>query len=283
MAGPSQKTLAFTLKKIPYRERDWIVILFSETLGKVHAMARNGKQSRRFGGSFDLFIASDFEVDLQRLKLSDYGEDSLIQAQSASVRYDFSDLGKSFEKMTAASALNELLIRALPNQKATPDLFKLYFNTLSALQDFSSDRCIPILNAFILKLAQWLGVQPALTRCQTCQKTLNEVEGDLVFPHFESGGWSCLGCTKIEERRSERASARKLMSKTLILDAYHSLLNPIKKIEWAASWDEHLLLLTFLEQHLVFFVPGLDRSELKSIKILKSLPPPPEMKTDPED
>ena len=267
MAGLSQKEVCFVLKSIPFKERDLIAVLFSEHKGKLTAIARNGRQSRRFGGSLDFFTASEFELDIQSFKMSEFGEDSIVHMNAAFMKHSFSNLSKSIQKLSCASCLNELILRAVPAHKAVPDLFKLYSNALAAIDESPEDQSVAILNAFILKLSQWLGVQPALTRCQVCEKPLNEVSGEEVYPQFQSGGWTCLECTKQEDRKLNRP----LLSKALILDAYHSMLNPIRKIEWQAHPQEHFVLLDFLEQHLIYFVPGLDRAPLSSIKFLKSI------------
>lgn len=270
MPGNSQLELCFVLKTIPFKERDIIAVLFSENKGRFSALARNGVQSRRFGGSLDLFTASDFELDSHTIRLSEITDERLVQMNSAIAKHSFSSLPKSFEKLSAASCLNDLLMRALPPQKAAPELFKLYSNTLTAIHESPDEQCVALLNGFILKLSQWLGVQPALTRCMKCQKSLAEVSGNSVTPRFQSGGWLCNDCVGNEDRQHQLPT----LSKNLMLDAFHALLNPIRKIEWIANTAEHLLLLEFLEQHLMYFVPGMDRTPISSIRFLKSIPWP---------
>lgn len=267
MPGTSQKELCFVLKTIPFKERDLIAVLLSENKGKITAIARNGRQSRRFGGSLDFFTASDFELDTNSFKMSEFADDYLVRMNSANAKHTFEGLAKSVIKLSCASCLNELILRAVPSHKAAPELFKLYSNTLAAINEASEDMSVAILNGFILKLTQWLGVQPAITRCHVCSKALSDVQENDVYPQFEAGGWTCLTCTKSDERKLNRP----YLSKGLILDAYHAMLNPIRKIEWQATQTDHFVLLEFLEQHLIYFVPGLDRKPLSSVKFLRSL------------
>jgi hypothetical protein len=91
---------------------------------------------------------------------------------------------------------------------------------------------------------------------------LNEIEGDSVLARITQGAWTCRSCTG--------ESGENALSKTVILDAYHSMLHPIRKIEFLASPKEHEDLLEFLEKHLQYFVPGLDRAPLGSLRFLKS-------------
>jgi recombinational DNA repair protein (RecF pathway) len=146
-------------------------------------------------------------------------------------------------------------------------MFKLYSNALTAMEENEDSRAVMFLNAFILKLAQWLGVQPALTRCVSCSKSLTEISGDHVRPIMSKGAWICTDC-KAEGGESTRFP----LSRAVVADALMAMLSPIRKIEWTASSEEHRSLLEYLEQHLAFFVPGLDK-ELSSTRFLKSLPP----------
>jgi DNA repair protein RecO len=259
---PPNRDLCYVLKTYPYKERDLIAVLFSEKRGKFSGIARNGVQSRRFGGCLDLFTCSEFELDLKTIRLAEATDEALVQVLSAQLKHASGSLGKAFEKLSGASALNEILLRSIPSQRPAPELFKLYSNALFAIEENPPEKALPIVNAFILKITQWLGVQPQLTRCLSCSKPLNEIEGDRVMAQVAQGAWICSGCT---QERSEIS-----LTKNVILDAYHSMLHPIRKIEFVAFQKEHEELLDFLEKHLQYFVPGLDRAPLGSLRFLKS-------------
>ncbi len=262
MTSPSFRELCFVLKTFPYQERDLIATLFSENRGRFSAMARNGVQSRRFGGSLNLFCASDFEISPKTIRIQELNEDGLVQILSAQTRHVSENMGKSFERLSAGSALNELIVKIVPAHKAVPEVFKLYSNSLFALNELPEEKAICVVNAFILKITQWLGVQPSLTRCLHCQKALNEVPGDFVYPQVHKGAWLCEACFPDH-------SGQKL-HKMVVLDAFHSMLHPIRKIEFQAVKRDHEALLDMLEKHLQYFVPGLDRAPLSAIHFLKS-------------
>ena len=255
------RQVCYVLKTFPYKERDLIAVMLSEHRGKFSGIARNGIQSRRFGGSLDLFIASEFELDSKTIRLNDMNDETLVQILSATIKHSSNTLSKSFEKLSAASCINELLIKALPPHKNSPEIFNLYANTLIALEEALPERAISLVNAFILKFTQWLGVQPSLTRCLVCEKTLSEVSGNEVFLQVSKGAWICETCLPERSKTS--------LTKTVILDAYHSMLQPIRKIEFQASENEQAALLDYLEQHLLYFVPGLDKGPLSSMRFLK--------------
>ena len=259
----TQRELSFVLRATPFRERDQIIVLLTENKGKVHALARNSVQSRRFGGCLNLFTASEIELDSRSIKISEETDERLVGVQSAQIRQSFTDIAKNFEKMSSASAMNELLLRTIPNHRNAPELFKLYSNCLVALNETESTQIIfALTNAFILKLTQWLGVQPSVTRCLQCEKSLAEIEGNHVYAQVARGGWICGGCSP-----DTRAHP---LSKDVIFDAYQAILNPIRKTAFSANQEDHMDLLKYLEQHLLFYVNGLERKPIGSLAFLKS-------------
>lgn len=264
MQSGNDRELCYVLKTHPYKERDVIAVLFSEKRGKFSSIARNGVQSRRFGGCLNLFTCSEFELDPKTIRLAEIRDEALVQVLSAKVKHAPEGLSESFERLSGASALNELVLRIIPDRKPVPELFKLYANALLALPEQSPQEALRVVNAFVLKLTQWLGVQPQLTRCLTCQKTLNEVDGETVLAEVTKGAWICLDCA------GSAGGAGSGLTKNVILDAYHSMLQPIRKIEFVASPKEHEQLLGFLERHLQYHVPGLDRAPISSFRFLKS-------------
>ncbi len=257
----SNSEICYVLKTFPYKERDVIAVLLSEKRGRFSALARNGVQSRRFGGSLDLFTCSEFALDPKTIRLSDFQEDMLVQVLSAQLKRG-PGISGAFEKLSGASALNEIILRVIPAQRPAPEIFKLYSNALLAIEELPPEQTLKIVNAFILKITQWLGVQPSLTRCLSCEKTLNEVPGNTVSCQVAQGAWICDSC------RPDRTGL--ILSKDTILDAYHSMLNPIRKIEFIATAGEHETMLGFLEKHLQYFVPGLDRAPIGALRFLKS-------------
>jgi DNA repair protein RecO len=259
----TQKELSFVLRATPFRERDQIVVLLTENKGKIHAIARNSIQSRRFGGCLNLFTASELELDSRSIKISEETDERLVGVQSAQIRQTFSEIAKNFEKMSSASAMNELLLRTIPTHRNAPELFKLYSNGLVALNEAKSTQEIfALTNAFILKLTQWLGVQPSVTRCLKCEKSLAEMDDSHVYAQVSRGGWICGTCSpEVHDHQ---------LSKDVIFDSYQAILNPIRKTNFTATQEDHLRLLQYLEQHLLFHVSGLERKPISSLAFLKS-------------
>lgn len=247
----------FVLKTTPIQERSLMAVVFFEELGKVSLFAKNCIQSRRYGTAFQLFHVSEFQL------LQSRTQSEVLASEKADPIAHFDELSRSIIKLSAASYLNEIFLRAVPEHKKAPELFNLYVNTLSVLSSLPESQTVAILNAFLIKMLQWLGVQPSFTRCLNCSKTLQDFSQDTVFADVVRGGWTCGEC-------NSGSSLGIPLQKNLLVDAYSALLNPIKKVTFTCDESLHRDLLQFLEQHFIYHVPGLDRDPLQASRVLKS-------------
>ncbi|MEO5970112.1 MAG: DNA repair protein RecO, partial [Bdellovibrionia bacterium] len=177
-----QRDLAIVLRSTPYEDRHRIVVALTECNGQITALARNSIQSRRFGGSLDLFVASDWHFSLKPGA-------SLYHLSDTLVREPFNNIRKNFEKLTLASIFSELMLKTSfqeigqqeGDQQGGGDLFRLHSNALTTLnEDNKTDIEIPLLNAYVAKLLQWSGNQPRLHSCLECGILLEE-----IAPHME--------------------------------------------------------------------------------------------------
>lgn len=248
----------FVLKTVPIQERSLIATVFFEDLGKVSIYAKNCIQSKRYGTAFQFFQISDFHFSASQNRSQD-----LLYTDRADFITQFDSLSKSIIKLSVGSYLNEIYLRVLPEQKKAPELYKLYLNTLIALNELPETKSILVLNSFLIKILQWLGIQPSITRCIDCKKTPNEFTENFITPHILRGGWLCPHCS------NDQASTFTL-HKELLTDAYSAMLQPIRKIEYTCDETLHAELLHYLEQHLIYHVPGLDQEPLKASRVLKS-------------
>ena len=57
------RTEAFVLRAVDYSERDVIVTLYGRDLGRVSAIAKNARSSRRFAGGIELFRKVEAMLD----------------------------------------------------------------------------------------------------------------------------------------------------------------------------------------------------------------------------
>jgi DNA repair protein RecO len=265
-----KRDLAIVLRSIPYEERHRIVTALTENHGQISAMARNSIQSRRFGGTLDIFSAAEW------LFVEKPGAE-LVRLDEALIKRSFEGIGKDFEKLSLASVFSEFMLRLAPKNEACPDLFRLHSNALASLEELpcGSDRLIILLNGYLAKLLQWSGSQPQLQRCHDCQKPLTEMDDDASLSCLiTDAAWICPSCRSQgtqHVRGQEGFQAGQLRVTPLaILDFLMSFVSPIRQIPThaRASLANHKELFLFIEAMFAYHVPGFDKSPLKGLRFL---------------
>jgi len=265
------RDLAIVLRSVPYEERHRVVTALTEHHGQISALARNSIQSRRFGGTLELFAASEWMLTLKP------GAE-LYHLSEAQIREPFEGLRKDFESLSLASVLSELMIKLAPQNEQCSEYFKLHSNALLTLNNSTGTSVeIILLNAYLAKLLQLSGSQPQLQACLECETSLNEVD-----PHKDlscivaDAGWICSQCRHQETRHIREREGRTLqhsmirLTPLIIQDFQLSLRIPIRQIssQAKASQKEHRDLFKFLEALFVFHIPGFDKKPLKSLRFL---------------
>jgi DNA repair protein RecO len=259
-----QKDLAIVLRSIPFEDRHRIVVALTEHNGQITALARNSIQSRRFGGSLDLFVASDWHFSLKPGA-------NLYNLSETWVREPFNNIRKSFEKLTLASIFSELMLKSSVKQEGvqegSTDLFRLHSNALSALNESTDvDREIPLLNAYVAKLLQWSGSQPRLQSCLECGILLEDLAPDSeVNCLIADASWVCLKCSGAETLR---------LSALTMADFQTCLRTPMRQVsgKLKASLNEHRKLFKFSEALYTYHIPGFDQKALNGLRFLGLAP-----------
>jgi DNA repair protein RecO len=262
------------LRSILFEERHRIITALTENHGQVSALAKNSVQSRRFGGSLDLFVASEWLFQIKP-------HVDLYQLSEAHVRHSFDHLRADFLRLSLASTLNEYIMRIAPQNEACPDLFKLHSNALFALnaQDLKPGEEVLFLNAYLTKLLQWSGNQPQIKACLQCACSLHELSGDMeVSGLVADAGWICPPCRKQDTRHIQRDAFQQThfehallrIQPSALLDFEVSLHTPIRKVieEMRAPVEAHRQLFKWIEGLFVFHIPGFDRHPIKSLRFL---------------
>lgn len=268
------RDLAIILRVVPYQERDRIVTALTEKHGKISALAKNSIQSRRFGGTLDLFAASEWHWNKKP------GAE-LVQLQEALIRRPFDGLRKDFEKLSIASAWTELLLRIAPEDDGSSDLFKLHSNALVALEEMAiegtREKDLHLLNAYFAKILQWGGSQPQPHACLECLAPLEQMPPEHALTCIISvAGWICADCRSAGTRHARESKEHGFqvsglsVSPAAIQDFRASLVGPIRQVsQWTqGTRDEHRGLFRFLEALLAFHLPGFDKKQLKSLRFL---------------
>lgn len=267
-----KRDLAIVLRTVPYEERHRIVTALTESHGQISGMARNSIQSRRFGGTLDLFAASEW------LFVEKPGAE-LVQLNEAQIKRPYEGIRKNFERLSLASVLSEFMLRLAPKNQSAPDLFKLHSNALAALEELpentSPEVLLQLLNGYLAKVLQWSGNQPQLQRCFGCQKPLNEMGDDAELSCLvRDAAWICPECrasgTKHIKDQEGFHTAQLRLSGLVIVDFLMSLVSPIRQIPThaRASEKDHKNLFLFIEALFAFHVPGFDKKPLNGLRFL---------------
>ncbi|MEM1349954.1 MAG: DNA repair protein RecO [Myxococcota bacterium] len=169
--GRKEHTEAFILRAVHYGERDIIATLLTPEWGKVSAVAKNARSSKRFGGGLQLFR----KVDALLERRPDRDINLFVEMQ---VVRDFRGIEKSYEKITAGSYGTELLRELSREGAPTEELFVLLEAFYAKLETHGDDvyRLETILHHFELRLLDYHGSTPSLWGCQRCGLAHSEFE-----------------------------------------------------------------------------------------------------------
>ncbi|MCK9521634.1 MAG: DNA repair protein RecO [Proteobacteria bacterium] len=179
-------TPAFILRAVDYGESDRILTLYTRSLGRVSAMARSARSSRkRFGGALSSF--AEFEAVLRpptRGQLMTLSEATLIDAHAA--------LSQVYARFENAGHILLWLRQATHDGHPDPDLYALLAASIRALE--TADGQLPRIIAlyFLLQLMAHSGFTPALSGCTACGRALPA--GRSAFFDPLRGGVVCTAC-----------------------------------------------------------------------------------------
>jgi DNA repair protein RecO len=267
-----KRDLAIVLKSIAFEERSKIVTALTEQHGLITALARNAIQSRRFGGTLDVFCAGEW-------LFVEKPSSELYRLDEAHMRRSYEGLRTDFNRLALASVFNELMMKVAPKHEAAPELFRLHGNALAVVEEAKeAELGLPLLNAYMAKILQWSGSQPPLNSCLECEVSLDQIPRDQhVTCVIADAGWVCAQCRGTSSRHVQDRQGQKFghsairVSTDAIFDFHMSLKLPIRQVPAAAmaSKDEHHELFKFLEALFVYHLPAFDQQPLKSLRFLE--------------
>lgn len=190
----SVEARAFVLRKVNYRESDLIVTLLVEGYGKVGAIARRARASKkRFGGS--LLPMRVIEASLQFKPQRD-----LAVLQEAQVVQDFREIETSYDRITVASYATELVRAMTRDEDRVDDVFELlrrFYDSIGTC-DESLDVLESVLHHFELALLEASGGAPSIDRCHRCGVGVETMDKYRCTRGGE--GLVCQSCVEDRER-----------------------------------------------------------------------------------
>lgn len=183
MKAELRLTDALLARSVDYAEADRVCTFLTRTVGKVTALARSARRSRRrFGGALGLFVVG--EAALRK------GRGELLVLERFEAREDLSArISADVIKVAHGGYVLEVARELWPAEQRDPALFELVVETLRALS--LTPPSANLLRAFELKALAVCGVLPALERCAGCDRPLDP--GPLTLDAGR-GGAICARC-----------------------------------------------------------------------------------------
>ncbi|HKC52483.1 MAG TPA: DNA repair protein RecO [Myxococcota bacterium] len=186
------RTRALVLRTFDQGESDRVVHLYTEALGRVAAIAKGARRSkRRFPGTLEILSLVD-------LRLVDPPRAQLARLEGAKLVRAFEGIPANLGRYAIACQFLELLNRATPDRQPQPELFQFACGVLDVLDGEIPD---PLLALLVLaKTLARIGYRPQLVRCALCGADLPSDGGWVGFIPAH-GGAVCRSCAGPEEAR----------------------------------------------------------------------------------
>jgi DNA repair protein RecO (recombination protein O) len=189
-------TLGVLLRTTPYGEADLIVSLLTQEHGKISALARGARRSRkRFGGSLGPLLVC-------RFALRPRGRGELFTLESAEVVHDYTALAADVGAYAHASYAIELVRELCPAEVPEPEVLELTIALHDSLKAVGPRPAA--LRAFELGLLEALGSAPQLDACVGCGIADDTLDAPGTVFDPARGGAVCPRCAAASRGPSVR-------------------------------------------------------------------------------
>ena len=167
------------LRGYPFGDADRVVVLLSPNHGKIRTVAKGVRKTKsRFGGRLEPFTHVDLVL---------YEGRNLDTITQVAVLEPFPRLRSDLDAVITAGTMVEAVDAVAQEDEAAIRLFLLLQRGLKTLE--AGERSPDLITAYLLKLADVVGVAPSLLACAGCGR----VEGLHRFS-FSGGGSICDRC-----------------------------------------------------------------------------------------
>jgi DNA repair protein RecO (recombination protein O) len=174
--------LGVVLRTTPLRESDLLVVLYTDRHGRISAVARGARKSRRrFAGALSLLV-------LARYQLGRRPRGELWSLESAEVVREWTQLSSDVIAVAHASYIAELVDGLLPGESPEAEALHLIVELWDALA--AGGPSPGALRAVEIALLELAGHRPAIDRCAACGGELGD---GAVFDPLR-GGAICRAC-----------------------------------------------------------------------------------------
>lgn len=207
MHGERVLSRAFVLRVTEYGESDKIVTFFSEAHGRISAIAKGARRSRkRFVNKLEPFTLLEPEIIKQR-------KTTLGILQDAELLSSFPSLRTHYQRYLAASLVTEIMLSWTRDHDADSHLFALLSWCLHELCD-AEETATPLL-FFLVRMAAIQGFMPHFADCRLCGNDISG-NGPLLFA-TTTGGVVCGRCEGHHTGTRLLPGTAKLLQKAMTL------------------------------------------------------------------
>lgn len=187
---PLFKTNAIVIRSINYGESDKIVTFFTSDFGKLKAIAKGARRSKkRFQNALGLFSHL-------RLIFFDKEGMGLVRAEGCDILHSFPKIREDLKKILFANYYLELANEMAGEREGNREVFELLLAFLSDLEEMAPQE--EQLRLFEIRMLSLFGYRPNMGRCNLCKKDWEELKGiPGVFFSLEKGALVCETCSKM--------------------------------------------------------------------------------------
>lgn len=153
----AKNTKAIVLRKVPYKEKSFILTLFSEKLGVFSLFVNNSKKNQ--SALFSPFSEGDFFY-------TEKNQDRYFYVDSAIIDLHLT-LRENLDYLEAASKMTKFLLSSQMPGKSSPLLYKLFSIYLKKIP--SINNCLSLTVSFYLKALKHDGAFQIHSTCSRCQ------------------------------------------------------------------------------------------------------------------
>ena len=187
-SGPCEATPCLVLRVVDYGDADRIVTLLTAAHGKISALAKGARSSRRrFGAALSSFGFGEAMLEERR------GQD-LWSLSDLHVTRGFPNLPHELSRFGHAAYACELCLHLCPPHVPEPEVLRLLVTLLDFLDGLPiAEKPSPLaLRVFELRLLSAVGLALQLDDCAACGGPVPEAE--LVPLDVKRGGVLCSAC-----------------------------------------------------------------------------------------
>ncbi len=165
-----EKCEALIIKKSVYKESDYLTTLFTKKHGKVKALARNAKKSRkRFGGRLEPFLVLNVDISFNKNRFNVLNYVTLVSS--------YPNIMGSVESFLIANFVLEHLDIFACEGQSNEELFNETVKTFERMNK-GHDLFLVLLN-FQLNLLEISGIKPDFNECSSDAAIFDIVDGYL--------------------------------------------------------------------------------------------------------